>query len=394
MKILFHCDEFMPSNAPCAKRMGVIASHLAKEGHKITVLTSSLNKKYGEYKPPEGVRVKYAPSIPMVKKNTVFRLLNNLSFAATSFFASLTAGKADVIVTTSPPLLLSISGYLISKVKKCKLIFDIRDIWPDVACEIGELSEKSFIYRAFKKIADFMYRKSDAITTVSPGKVEKLKEKLGEKYADKIKYVGNGLDGEFVLHSIDENVKEKYGFDHRFTCVYAGNIGKAYNFDHVLNIADEVRDMPVRFMFFGNGAAKNELIEKARKMELSNITFQDPVPQHEVFTLLSSADLSIIPLRSGEMLDTVPIKLYEVLASGCPVLLGAKGDAKNILDHSGLGISVDPEDEDGFKKAFFEIYEKNYTKAHREFAKTLMLKKYSRQKFADVMHDTVNELAG
>lgn len=147
-------------------------------------------------------------------------------------------------------------------------------------------------------------------------------------------------------------------------------------------------------MFFGNGAAKNELIEKARKMVLSNITFQDPVPQHEVFTLLSSADLSIIPLRSGEMLDTVPIKLYEVLASGCPVLLGAKGDAKNILDHSGLGISVDPEDEDGFKKAFFEIYEKNYTKAHREFAKTLMLKKYSRQKFADVMHNTVNELAG
>ena len=65
-----------------------------------------------------------------------------------------------------------------------------------------------------------------------------------------------------------------------------------------------------------------------------------------------------------------------------------------LLDHSGLGISVDPEDEDGFKKAFFEIYEKNYTKAHREFAKTLMLKKYSRQKFADVMHNTVNELAG
>ena len=85
----------------------------------------------------------------MRKKTTAMRMLNNMSFAVTSVFSAMKAGKADVVITTSPPPLVSISGWMIAKMKRAKLVYDVRDIWPEVALEMGSFGEESFFCKVF-----------------------------------------------------------------------------------------------------------------------------------------------------------------------------------------------------------------------------------------------------
>ena len=184
MKILIHADEYYPTAQACSYRMQVMADIFLEKGNEVVVIASSTNKGSAATEQRKE-RIIYSPAIPMKKKTTLWRMLNNISFGVTSVFSALRAGKADVVITTSPPVFSSIPGWIIAKCKQAKLVYDVRDIWPDVALEMGSFEEGSIYCKVFRHITRFMYRHADLITTVSPGKVEKIKRHVlaagGEK---------------------------------------------------------------------------------------------------------------------------------------------------------------------------------------------------------------------
>ena len=209
MKILIHAHEFnICEGGPCTKRMKSFAELFVKEGHEVIILTSSHNK-FNEKKLNVNYKIVYSYSTKNIKGSTVKRLVNNLLFGITSFFKALfSIGKVDVIITTSPPPLISIFGYYIARVKRAKLIYDVRDIWPDVAIEMGSFGKDSIYFKVFIYISKFMYKKSDYITTVSPGKVKKIK-----KYCNvekKVWYIPNGFDDNFTKFPEQKELVEKY----------------------------------------------------------------------------------------------------------------------------------------------------------------------------------------
>ena len=175
MRVLIHTDEYCPTAQACTYRMSVMADVLIDQGNEVVVVTSSSNTGNGEIE-PRRERILYAPAVRMRKKTTLMRMLNNLSFGVTSIFTAMRAGKIDVVITTSPPPLVSIAGWIIAKWKRAKLVYDVRDIWPDVALEMGSFTKESIYYKVFRAITRFMYKHADLITTVSPGKVEKIKK--------------------------------------------------------------------------------------------------------------------------------------------------------------------------------------------------------------------------
>ena len=154
-------------------------------------------------------------------------MFNQVSFGVTSFFKSFHTGKTDVVITSSPPILIGPFAWLIARIKHAVLVYDVRDIWPDVALEMGSFSEESFYCKAFRMIANFMYRHADIITAVSPGKVSALRAKLPEEQQKKVWLVENGLDERFLQQMEDEQVVQKYFQDSRCSIVYIGNIGLA-----------------------------------------------------------------------------------------------------------------------------------------------------------------------
>lgn len=392
MKILIHADEYYPTCAACAYRMKAFAEVFASKGNEVTVIASSSNKANGALGDCSE-KIIFAPTVKMKKKTTVMRMINNLSFAASSVFAALKAGKADVVITTSPPPLVSISGWLIAKMKRAKLVYDVRDIWPDVALEMGSFSESSFFCRVFKKITAFMYEHADMVTTVSPGKVEKIRQKLPEGMREKVVLIANGFDEKILESEYDLQTVEKYALKDGFNCVYIGNIGLAQGLGAVFEIAEKTKHKNVRFLLFGTGAEKDALEKQAEEKGLSNVIFCGVIPHEKVFTLLKEASLSFIPLKSSKMKDSVPTKIYEALGVGCPVLLVAEGDSCSIVNATGMGVCVSPDETENLTAVFDSMVE-NYAEIIKKRTETteIIKKKYSRQQAAAEFENKLRQL--
>ncbi len=389
MRILIFSEEYYPTCAACSYRMQVMVDAFMQQGHTVTVLTSARNKDNGDISGRQE-KILYSAAIRMKKKTTIMRLLNNLSFGLTSLLTAMKAGKADIVIVTSPPPLSTPFGGFIAWCKRAKLVYDVRDIWPDVALEMGSFSEGSFFCKVFRRITDKLYVKSDWITTVSPGKVEKIKNKVenlsgkksGPEHTNKVKFVGNGFDETILQDSIEEDLIDKYQLNENFTCIYIGNIGLAQGLESLLTIAKETKHKDVRFLIFGTGAEKHMLEEKAK--DLKNIIFCGVLPHEKVRSLLSAAKISFIPLKNSKMKDSIPTKIYEALGNGCPVLLMAEGDSCDIVNESGLGKTVSPDHPEQLAEIFDRMVDEyNEYEIKKQYAKNLMVEKYSRQKIAE-----------
>ena len=390
MKVLIHTDEYYPTAQACSYRMQVMADAFRKQGTEVTVVCSSANLENGN---PEqrSEQIIYSPTIRMKKKTTVMRMLNNLSFGVTSVISSLKTGKVDLVITTSPPPLSSIPGWIIARLKGAILVYDVRDIWPDVAVEMGSFAEGSLYYNVFRFIANFMYKHADVITIVSSGKVKKIQEYVNDAdrkhksrpSLEKVWLVGNGYDTEVESFPINEELIQKYDLGKKFTCVYVGNIGLAQGLQVLLNVALDTRHKDVQFLIFGKGAEKEMLENLAREKKLDQVKFCGTLPHEDIYTLLKYSNLSFIPLKNANMKDSIPTKLYEALGIGCPVLLVAEGDACTVLDETKLGCHVSPAHPEQTVHVFDEMVDDyNSIIRYREHAQKIIHEKHTRQQIA------------
>ena len=136
MRVLIHTDEYSPTAQACANRMRSFSDALTAAGAEVIVICSRTNLESG--KPKEGPeRVVYVPAYRMRKKTALQRLLNNITFLISSWFRSIRFHQIDAVITTSPPPIVSLAGWAAARTKKAKLIYDVRDIWPDVGIEMG-----------------------------------------------------------------------------------------------------------------------------------------------------------------------------------------------------------------------------------------------------------------
>lgn len=390
MNVILHCDEYAPHWGPCTVRLKTFSDMLQARNNHVSVLASATNleNKVGE------INTVYCLAIKMKRKTAVYRLGNNLSYALTSLLMSCKAGSADVVITTSPPPLISITGWAIAKFKHAKLVYDVRDIWPDVALEMGSFTENSLYCKVFRKIAKFMYRHADLITTVSPGKVEKIRSYLPENERSKVRLLENGLDETFLSQEIDVTIKERYGMGSIFTCVYIGNIGLAQGLTHLLDLAETVKNEKVQFLLFGNGAEKDRLEQEATRRGLGNVHFEGVIDIKTVFSVLKFSQLAYIPLVNANLKDSIPTKTYEALGAGCPVLMVAEGDAPKLVEECKLGRTLSPNEIDKLPQLFKEIRQ-DYDDIleYRNYAREQILTKHSRQKIALQLEQMLLQLA-
>lgn len=154
MRLLFLTDSFRPSRSACANRACVLVDAMREAGIDVQVLASSdslLNSSEGYAKPDY---VTFFETFPLQEKTLVNRLRNNFGGQRASAKAAEGMGDFDVVVCTTPPLLLTTSAIKIAKRKGAKLVLDVRDVWPDVAYEMGSFAPSSLYGRFFSHIED------------------------------------------------------------------------------------------------------------------------------------------------------------------------------------------------------------------------------------------------
>jgi len=352
MRVLFLSHFFWPETGAASKRITGLAEQIAVQGHEVGVVTGMPNYPTGQvevsyanklwlYENYKNIKVYRSWIYASAKKGSLRRLLNYFSFVLSSLIhLPRLLGKYDVVVTSSPPLFLGISGVIYSRLLKLPLVFDIRDIWPEVAVEMGELKRKSVFYKLAKLLEEWIYKKASLISVVTEGKKNALVARGIEK--EKIILISNGFDMEFLDFPVDKNLRKNLGLEDKFIVLYAGIIGKAQGLDIILTAAEKCDDQRLHFLLVGEGVEKDKLIAIVEKKGLKNITFLSGQPHERILSFLKMADIALIPLKTSDLSDSIPSKLYEALGAGCPVILAAQGDSVKLLEQAQGGIAIEP----------------------------------------------------
>ncbi len=389
MRILYIADTFRPARTACANRTAVLVEALRNVGHDVRVLasTDSLIGAPEGFEPPE--HVTYFETFPLVDKTLVNRLRNNFGGAHEAVKTANGLGDFDAVVCSTPPLLLTSSAVRIARRKRARLVLDVRDIWPDVAYEMGSFAPGGLYGRFFERVACRAYAAADLVVSVSPGKVEKLKRRVPN---GRVALVPNGIDEAFLKNEEDATLTDRFRLGEGPICAYVGNIGLAQGLGTLLDIA-KVRP-GMRFLLFGDGADRAKLEARANDDGIGNVEFCGKVDARGVYTVLKHAAVSYVPLVSSRLRDSIPTKMYEALACGCPVLLAAEGDAADLLDECGLGAHAAPEDPVALLAAFDQLMERPFSDAERAAASARVVENHSRQRFAKAFAEEIGELEG
>ncbi|MDI9497956.1 MAG: glycosyltransferase family 4 protein [Bacillota bacterium] len=387
MKIILVTDEYNLGGSPNAKRMRAFAEELLSKGHRVLVITSSEHKKSWQQN-GRAERVLFSLTVPLTKKTILRRALHQLSFGLSAFISALFVSKPDVVVCTSPPALASIFGLFIAKAKRALLVYDVRDIWPDVAVEMDSIKEDGIYYRLFSWIKNRMLNASAIVTTVSKGKASKLRNSLSgnsDDRSDKVHLIANGFDCSYSNTVFNEAVIRKYKMADKINIVYVGNIGYAQNLDAYLDLAKAFQneERPYQFLLFGDGAERERLESRIAEERITNVAFHGRISYEDVYSVLRAAHVSFVSLKNDKLTDSIPTKIYDSFGVGCPVFLVASGDAEELIDVTGFGYKMPVSNLASIADAFQDMMD-NYEEilGNRDKAIKLMHTTYSRQNSA------------
>ncbi len=298
-------------------------------------------------------------------------------------------GKFDVVIVTSPPLFIGLSGYVISRWKRIPLVFEVRDLWPESAIDTGVLTNKLIIKMAFC-FEKFIYKKAKLINVLTPAFYKTLAE-VKKVPEEKLIMIPNASDfslSEELLKYFDrEAFRKEMGFDGKFVITYVGAHGVANHLQQVLEAGKILEDTNVLFLLIGQGMQKERLQQMALDMKLKNVRFIDSVPKKEVFKYILASEMGASVLKKVDTFKTVfSNKTFDYMSCKVPVLMAIDGISRELVEKAQCGIYVEPEnieeynrnirfylnDFDRIKKEGTNGY--NYAKTH--FDRDVLAKKY------------------
>jgi glycosyltransferase involved in cell wall biosynthesis len=360
VNILYVSQYFPPEMGAPAARAAELSRYWVRAGHQVTVLTGFPNHPTGEVPQPyrsrmrrlvcreivDGTDVIRSWLLPYPNRKAYERILNYSSFCLSAALAGSFLSSPDVVIATSPQLLVGLSGWWIARRNRVPFIFEVRDLWPESLAGVGMGGENSVLYRTLRKIAGFLYRHADHIVVVSPAFATHLAERWRVP-PEKISVVENGVETDlFNPQSPSDEAKQQIGGDGKFIVSYIGTMGMAHGLDTVINAAAALKTArpDILFALIGEGADKARLMQLAERRQLNNICFLDQQPREKIPGYVCASEACMVLLKDAPVFQTViPTKMLEFMACGRPVILGVDGQAKQIMQRSHAGLTIPPE---------------------------------------------------
>lgn len=349
MKILLLTQWFDPE--PTFKGL-LFAQALRDEGHEVEVLTGFPNypggKVYDGYKilpyqkeVLDGIVVHRVPLYPSHDSSALKRIFNYVSFAVTSSILGLIKTRnIDVIYSYHPPLTTSLSSAVLAFFKRIPFVVDIQDLWPDTLAATGMVNNTK-VLKVVGRVCHLVYQHASKIVVLSPGFKERLLSKGVPE--SKVEVIYNWCN-EPALNNYEE-CPVKLPSNGQLNLVFAGNLGFAQGLPAIIDAAEILMEnnIPVNVVFIGDGTAKAGSIEKSQYKGLDNVYFLPRVPMTQIGNILNQADILLVHLNDDELFRiTIPSRTQANLAIGKPIVMGVRGDAADLIDMAGAGITCEP----------------------------------------------------
>jgi lipopolysaccharide/colanic/teichoic acid biosynthesis glycosyltransferase len=348
MRILFVTQYFPPETGAAPARAVHFARAMARAGHDVRVITGLPNHPSGVVQPEyrgvrrrterlDGVTVERVWLYATPRKTALTRLLNHLSFAIALLPVALSGPRPHVVLASTPPLFHGLTAWIAARLRGAAFVNDCRDDWPHAAIALGEM-RPGIVARVLDGVARTFQRRAARILVVTPGMRRQLASRGFEER--RLVFLPNGADTELFRPSGENGGGPRAGF----TAIYAGTHGLVHGMEALLDAADRLRGEDVRLLLVGDGVAKEGLQREAAARGLANMEFRPSVPPHELVCLLRSVDACLATTRASEFAgETIPVKLFDYLACGVPVVAAVRGDAADVVERSGGGLVVEPE---------------------------------------------------
>ena len=346
----------------------------------------------------DGVNVVRTWLLPYPNRKTYERMLNYSSFCVSAALRGLAIARPDVVIGTSPQLLVGLSGWWIARWKRAPFVFEVRDLWPESLAAVGVGQESSVLHRVLGAVAGFLYGHSKKIVVVTPA----FKEHLVRQWripADKIAVVENGVETDlFSPGKTDGDLRQELGIVGRFVICYIGTMGLAHGLDTLITAAKQLqsRRPEALFLLVGEGADKERIRELARAEKLENLCFVDQQPRERIPAFINSSDVCLVLLKKTELFKTViPTKMLEFLSCAKPVILGVEGQAKHLLESAQGGVAIEPENSAALVAAIEELVVNPPRGIEMgQHARAYILERCSRQSTADAYVRVLDEVIG
>ena len=363
MRIIIVTHYFPPETGAPQARLSGLAAAWAADGDDVTVLTGMPNHPTGVM-PPEyrgairrrerrdGYRVLRTWLYATPNEGIARKTIGHLSFMLSSVLLGVrSSGPADVIVVSSPTFFSIGAAWLLARLKRARLVVEVRDLWPAIFTELGVLTNRRLI-RLLERLELAAYAAADIVIVVSDGFRANLIARGVP--ADKVHTIRNGVrPGEFdPATPADAQLRARLGANANDCLVlYAGTHGISQGLTSVADAAADLTEEPIWFAFVGDGADKQRLQDRVAEHRLRNVTLLPSLPHEQVPALLAAADICLVPLRDVPLFSSfIPSKMFEYLAAGKPVVGALAGEAAQILREAGAWV-VPPADSEALAAA-------------------------------------------
>jgi len=374
MKLAVLCPHYAPDTAPTVDVMTSIATELVARGHELHVVTSLPWYEHHRIEPGWGGRVvrhedtawgriTRVHPFPTDKRKIPARAAAFAGFTLLSTALALRGrpgARPDAVLAMSPPLTLGGAGWLAARRWRVPFVFNIQDVFPDVAVELGAITNPQVI-RVASWLERWTYRHSDAVTVLSDdlrdNLVAKITGTVPDAY-DRIRVIPNFVDTDRIQPADPEAgaYRREHGLEGRRVVMYAGNVGLSQSLDLVIDAARKLADRSdVVFVINGGGSGRAALREAA--VGLDNVRFVDFQPKERLPEVLAAGDIHLVPLRRGLARSSVPSKTYSILAAGRPVLASVDEgtEVARVVTDAGAGLAVPPDDPGAFTNALITL---------------------------------------
>ena len=363
--IIVLCPHFAPDTAPTGDVITRIVQEFVAKDQRVHVVTSLpwyrthaiesgwTGRLVRREKTAWGSIIRVHPFPGKSKSNLLRRAIGFGVFSAIAGVCTVFAGgihrRPAAVISMSPPLTLGLTGWLASRIRRCPSVFNIQDVFPDAAVETGAITNARII-AVSRWLERVSYHRSDAVVVLSEDLRANVLAKISPKHQHKVHVIPNFVDSDRITpRDRMTSYRDELRIGNEQVVMYAGNVGYSQSLSMMLHAARQIPE--VTFVINGDGAAREELQRDAAG--LSNIRFSGYQPADRVAEVLATADIHVVPLRTGLGAVSVPSKTYSILAAGRPVVaaIDSGTEVTRILAESGAGVSVAPDDPVAFTDA-------------------------------------------
>lgn len=402
LKIIFFTDHFFPEISAPAAHIYDRCRIWVKNGHDVTVITNFPNypagRIYDGYKnifrsieEIEGIKVIRVGTYIAENKGGIRRTIDYISYSVSSLINSLTLNKPDIVISTTPHIFIPLGAIAFSRLRRIPHILEVRDLWPESIAANTNLSQDSFFYKLLEKYELFLYKQSKNVIVFT----ESFRDNISKRGIDpdKLHFVINGANLELFSNIIpDKAFAKKNNLENKFVVSYMGTFGLSHNLLNAIDAARILKTEEVQFLFLGDGAEKEKIVNHAKKIGADNVHFFDTVKREILPKFWSLSNVGLVHLKNNKTFSSViPSKIFETMAVGVPIIYsGPASEGSKLIEENDCGLIAEPDSPEDLAKKILQLRDNHdlYFQLARNGKNAS--KKYSREAQAEATMKIMN----